>query len=86
MAEKNSSQECRLKYIKQKIKKCKSITKKKKKKHVKIVLLAKSKMNSIEVSISKALIDLTISLNGTVLINNILKEYNIKVEIKNLKT
>ena len=86
MAEKNSSQECRLKYIKQKIKKCKSITKKKKKKHVKIVSLAKSKMNSIEVSISKALIDLNISLNGTVLINNILKEYNIKVEIKNLKT
>ena len=43
-------------------------------------------MNSIEVSISKALIDLNISLNGTVLINNILKEYNIKVEIKNLKT
>ena len=37
--------------------KYKSIIKKKKKKHDKIVLLAKSKLNSIEVLISKALID-----------------------------
>ena len=38
------------------IKKYKSINKKKKKKHDKMVLLAKSKLNSIEVLISKALI------------------------------
>ena len=43
------------------IKKHKSIIKKKKKKHDKIELLAKSKSNSIEVLISKALIDSVIS-------------------------
>ena len=62
------------------IKKCKSIIKKKKKKHDKIVLLEKCKFNRIEVLISKALID----SNEVVLINNMLKEYgNIKEEIKN---
>ena len=40
------------------IEKYKSAIKKKKKKHDKIVLLAKSKLNSIEVLISKVLIDL----------------------------
>ena len=40
------------------IEKYKSVIKKKKKKHDKIVLLAKSKLNSIEVLISKVLIDL----------------------------
>ena len=39
------------------IKKYKSVTKKKKKKHDKIVLLAKSKLKKIEILISKALID-----------------------------
>ena len=39
------------------IKKCKSISKKKEKKHNKIVLLAKTKLNTIEILISKALID-----------------------------
>ena len=39
----------------------KSINKKKKLKHNKIVLLAKSKLNSVEVLISKALIDSVIS-------------------------
>ena len=43
------------------IKKYKLIIKKKKKKHDKIVLLPKSKLNSIEVLISKALIDSVIS-------------------------
>ena len=43
------------------IKKYKSIIKKKKKKHHKMVLLAKSKLNSIEVLISKSLIDSIIS-------------------------
>ena len=58
------------------IKKYKSIIKKKKKKHDKIVLLAKSKLNSIEVLISKALIDSNISHDEFVLINNVLKEYD----------
>ena len=63
------------------IRKYKSIIKKKKKKHDKIVLLRKSKLNSLEVSISKALID---SNNEFVLINNVVKEfYNMKEEIKN---
>ena len=66
------------------IKKYKSIIKKKKKKHDKIVLLAKSKLNSIEVLISKALIDSNISHDEFVLINNVLQEfYDIKEEIKN---
>ena len=55
------------------IKKYKSIIKKKKKKHDKIVLLAKSKLNSIEVLISKALIDSVISHDEFVLINNVLR-------------
>ena len=43
------------------IKKYRSINKKKKKKHDKIVLLAKSKLNSMEVLISKSFIDSNIS-------------------------
>ena len=50
------------------IRKCKSIVKKKRKKHDKIVLLIKSKLNSIGVLISKALIDLNISHDELVLI------------------
>ena len=58
------------------MKKYKSITKKKKKKkHEKIVLLAKTKLNSIEVLISKALINLDISHEEFVLINNVLNEF-----------
>ena len=69
------------------IKKCKSIIKKKKKKHDKIVFLAKSKFIIIEVLISKALIDSNISHDEFVLINNLLKEYDeMKEEIKKLKT
>ena len=69
------------------IKKYKSIIKKKKKMHDKIVLLAKSKLNRIEVSISKVLIDLNISHDEFALINNVIKEYKeMKEEIKNLKT
>ena len=68
------------------IQKCILIIKKKKKKHNKKVLLAKRKLNSIEVLISMALIDSLISHDEFVLIN-VLKEYNkIKEEIKNLKT
>ena len=55
------------------IKKYRSIIKKKKKKHDRIVLLAKSKLNNIEVLICKALIDSVISHDEFVLINNVLK-------------
>ena len=53
-----------------------SIIKKKKKKHDKIVLLEKSKLNSMEVLISKVLIDSVISHDEFVLVNNVPKEYN----------
>ena len=50
-------------------------------------MLAKSKLNSVEVLVSKALIDSIISHDEFVLINNVLKEYSeMKEEIKNLKT
>ena len=39
-------------------------------------MLAKSKLNSIEVVISKDLIDSVVSPDESVLINNVLKEYN----------
>ena len=69
------------------IKKCKSLIKKRKKKHDKIVLLAKSKLNSINLLISKALTNAIISHDEFVLINNVLKEYeDKKKEIRNLKT
>ena len=69
------------------IKMSKSRIKKKKKKHNKIVLLAKFKLNSIEVLISKAFIDSVISHDEFVLINNVQTEYEeTKEEIKNLKT
>ena len=68
------------------IKKYKSIIKTKKKKHGKIVLLAKYKLNSIEVLISKALIDINISLEAFVLINNVPKNMTIwKKKMKRLK-
>ena len=68
-------------------KKYKSIIKKKKKKHDKIVLLAKSKLNNKEILISKALSDSVVSHDEFVLISNMLKEYNeMKEETKNLKT
>ena len=65
------------------VRKYKSIIKKNKNKHDKIVLLAKSKLNSIEVLLSKSLIDLVVSHDEFVLISNVLKEYNkLKEEIK----
>ena len=69
------------------IKKYKSIIKKKKNKHDKIVLLAKCKVNSIEVLISKALTNSNISHEEFLLIKNMLKEHDdMKEEIKYLKT
>ena len=48
-------------------------------------MLAKSKLKSIEVLISKALTDSNISHDELVLINNMLKEfYDMKEEIKNV--
>ena len=58
------------------IKKNKPITKKRKKEHDKIVLLAKSKLNSIEFLISNALIDAVIIHDDFVLTDNVQKEYN----------
>ena len=66
------------------IKKYKSIIKKKRKKHDKIVLLAKFKLNSVEVIFSEALIDSNITHDESVFTNNVLKEfYDMKEEIKN---
>ena len=57
--------------------------KKKRKKHDKVLLLAKSKLSSIEVLNSKALTDSNISHDKFVLKNNVLKEfYDIKEKIK----
>ena len=69
------------------IKKYKPIIKKKKKKHNKVVLLAKSKLNSVEVLIYKFLIDSVISHDEFVVIDNVLKEYNeMKEETKSVQT
>ena len=56
------------------IKRYKSVTEKKKRRHDKIVLLEKSKLNRIEVLISKALVNSVISHDEFVLINNVLKK------------
>ena len=56
--------------------KYKSIIKKKKKNHDKILLLVKSKLKSVEVLIFKTLIDSNISHNEFVLINNVPKEFD----------
>ena len=67
------------------IKNYKSIIKKKKKKQEKIVLLAKTKLNSIEVLISDTLINSDISHDKFISIN-VLKEYDeIKEKVKNPK-
>ena len=58
------------------IKKYIAIIKKKKKKHDKIVLLGKDKLNTIEVLTSKALIDSCINHEEVLSINNVLREYN----------
>ena len=63
------------------IKKLLNITRKKKKKHNKILMLVKSKLNSIEALISQALIDMAISHEEFI---SILKEKDMKYEmIKN---
>ena len=59
--------------------------KKKKKKHDKTVLLAKTKLNSIEVLLSKDLIDLNINHDKLVLMSNVLKEYDKMKEGKEIR-
>ena len=56
---------------------------KKKKEHDKIVLLAKNKLNKIVVLVFKALIDSCVSQKKSVSVNNVLREYDMKEEIKN---
>ena len=58
------------------IKKYKSLAKKRKKKQNKIVLLRKMKLDTIDVLISKSLIDSYISHDEFVSVTNVLKEYN----------
>ena len=68
------------------IKKYKSIITKKKK-HDKIVLLGKTKLDTAKVLISKVLIDSYINHDGIVSVNNVLREYNeMKEEVKKLET
>ena len=58
------------------IKKYKSIIEKKRKKHDKIVLLEKDELNTIEVLISKSLIDSYISHDEFISVKIVLREYN----------
>ena len=59
----------------------------KKKKHDKIVLLGKAKLDKIKVLTSKAFIDSYIGHDELVSVNNLFREYNeIKEEIKNPET
>ena len=62
------------------IKKFKAIIKKKKKKHDKIVLLGKDKINTIDVLISKVLIDSYITYDEFMSVHKVLKEYNKIIE------
>ena len=66
------------------IKKYQSIIKRKNNKHDEIVLLEKTKLNTTEVLIYKALISSYISHEKFVSVNNVLREYNeMKQETKN---
>ena len=65
------------------IKKYKSIIHKRKGKHDKIVLLGKTNLDTMEVLISKSLIDSYISHDEFVSVSNVLREYNeMKEQIK----
>ena len=58
------------------MKKYKPIAKKKKKEHDTITFLGKDTLNTIEVLISKALINSYISHDKFVSVNHVLREYN----------
>ena len=69
------------------IKRYKSIIKKETKKHDKTVLLGKDKLNTVEILISKTLIDSYISHDEFGSVNNMLRKYNkIKEKNKNSST
>ena len=69
------------------IKNYKSVIKKKKKKHDKMVLLGKAKLDTMEVLISKSLINSYNSHDEFFSVNNVLREHNeMKEEIKNPET
>ena len=64
--------------------KIKPIIKNKKKKHDKIVLLSKTKLNTIKVLISKSLRDSYINHDESLSVSNVLRKYNgMKEEVKN---
>ena len=73
------------------VKKLLNLTRNKKKKHDRILMLAKSKLNSIETLTSQALIDLDISHEEFIRILNEkdkyekMKENEMKVKMKNMK-
>ena len=70
-----------------KLKSINQLKRKKKKKHDKIVLLGKGKLNTIEVLISEALIDSYVSHDEFILANDVLRQYDEeKEEIKHLET
>ena len=65
------------------IKSYKSIIKKKKKKHDKVLSLIKSNLNNVEILISKVSIDSSISHDESVLLNKVPQEFDdMKEEIK----
>ena len=69
------------------IKKLLSITRNKKKKHDKILVLAKSKLNSIESLVSQALIDMEISHEKiTTILNEKEKYEKMKEDIRKIKS
>ena len=73
----------KVRLITARIKKYKSQIKKNKKEHDEMVLLAQTKLGTIEVLISKALIHSNISHDGFVSVNNMPKYYGgMKEEIK----
>ena len=73
--------------LKQEFKSISQLSRKRKKKHEKIVLLGKDKLNRIEILISKAIIDSYICHDEFVSVNNVLRQYyEIKNEIKSPKT
>ena len=70
-----------------KLKSINQLKRKKKKKHDKIVLLGKGKLNTIEVLISEALIDSYVSHDEFILANDVLRQYDEEnEEIKHLET
>ena len=69
------------------VKKLLSVTRKKKKKHNKIVMLAKSKLNNIETLMSQALIDLELSHEEfKTIVNEKEKHEQMKESIRNTKS